>query len=36
MITIKGVDCCCIIYNIRKFEASDLLENSVLHDHGYV
>ena len=30
IITVKNVDCHCIIYNIRKSEAIDVLNNSVL------
>lgn len=29
IITVKGVDCCCIIYEIRKSEGTHLLENFV-------
>ena len=29
IITVKNVDCCCIIHNIGKFEAINLLKNSV-------
>ena len=35
IITIKNVDYCCIIHN-SKSEAINLLENSVLEDHGYI
>ena len=34
IITVKDVDCCCIIHNISKSEAINLLENYVLEDHG--
>ena len=34
-ITVKNVDYRCIIYNISKSEAINLLENSVLKDRGY-
>ena len=36
IITIKNVDYCCIIHNISKSEAINLLKNSVLDDHGYI
>ena len=32
----KNVDYRCIIHNISKSEATNLLENSVLKDRGYV
>ena len=32
----KHVGNCCIIHNINKSEATNLLENTVLDDHGYV
>ena len=35
IIAVKNVDYCCIIANITKFEAIDLLKNSVLEDCGY-
>ena len=35
IITVKNVDYHCIIYNISKSEAINLLENSVLKDRGY-
>ena len=35
-ITVKNVDYRCIIYNISKSEAINLLENSVLEDRGYI
>ena len=34
--TAKNVDCCCIFYDIRKFEAIFLLENSILDNRGYI
>ena len=34
--TVNNVDYCCIIYNINKSEAINLLENSVLQDRGYI
>ena len=36
IITVKNVDCRCIIHNIRKSEAIDLLKNSVLENRGYI
>ena len=36
IITIKNVDYRCIIQNISKSEATNLLENSVLDDLGYI
>ena len=36
IITFKNVDCRCIIHNISKSEAIDLLKNSVLEDRGYI
>ena len=36
IITVKGVDYCCIINNIRKFEAIYFLETSVLDDRVYI
>ena len=35
-ISVKNVDYCCIIHNISKSEAINLLENSVLEDRGYI
>ena len=35
-ITVKNVDYCGIIHNISKFEAINLLKNSVLEDRGYI
>ena len=34
IMTIKNVDYCCIIHNISKSEAINLLKNSVLEDCG--
>ena len=34
-ITVKNVDYRCIMYNITKSEAINLLENSMLEDRGY-
>ena len=36
IITVKNVDYRCIIHNISKSEAVNLLENSVLEDCGYI
>ena len=36
IITVKGVDCRCIICNISKSEAIHLLKNSSLKDRGYI
>ena len=36
IITVKNVDYRCIIHNISKSEAINLLENSVLEDCGYI
>ena len=36
IIAVKNVDYCCIMYNIGKSEAINLLKNSVLEDHGYI
>ena len=36
IITVKSVDYCCIIHNISKSEAINLLENPVLEDRGYI
>ena len=36
IIVVKNVDYCCIVYNISKSEAINLLESSVLEDRGYV
>ena len=36
IITIKNVDYHCIIHNISKYEAINLLKNSVLEDRGYI
>ena len=35
IITIENVDYCCIIHNISKSEAINLLKNSVLENCGY-
>ena len=36
IITFKNVDYRCIIHNISKSEAINLLKNSVLEDSGYI
>ena len=36
IVTVKCVDYCCIIHNISKSEATHLLENFLLEDHGYI
>ena len=36
IITVANLDYCCIIHNISKSEAINLLENSVLEDCGYI
>ena len=36
IITVKNVDYRCIIHNIIKSEAINLLKNSVLEDSGYI
>ena len=36
IISVKNVYHRCIIHNIRKSGASDLLKNSVLEDRGYI
>ena len=36
IITIKNVDYRCIIHNISKSEAINILESSVLEDRGYI
>ena len=36
IITVKNVDYRCIIHNIRKSEATNLLKNSVLENRGYI
>ena len=36
LMTVKNVDYRCIIHNISKSEAINLLENSVLEDRGYI
>ena len=36
VITVKGVEYCCIIYDISKSEVTNLLENSLHEDCGYI
>ena len=36
IITAKNIDCRCIIHNISKFEANNLLESAALEKHGYI
>ena len=36
IITVKNVDYRCIIHNIHKSEAINLLINSVLEDYGFI
>ena len=36
IITVKGIDYCCITNGISKSEAINLLENSVLNDREYI
>ena len=36
IVTVKNVDYLCIIHNISKSEATDLLKYSVVVDHGYI
>ena len=36
IITVKNVDYRCIIYDISKFEAINLLKSAVLEDRGYI
>ena len=36
IITVKGVDYCCVIHDISKSEAFPLLENSVLDDRRFI
>ena len=36
IITVTNGDYCCIIHNVSKSEAINLLENSVLEDRGYI
>ena len=35
IVTVKNIDCRCIIHNIKKSEAINLLRNSVLEDRRY-
>ena len=36
IITVENVDYCCIIHDINKSEAINLLENFALEDRGYI
>ena len=36
IITVKNADYCCVIHNISKSEAINLLKNSVLEDRWYL
>ena len=36
IVAVNGVDYFCIIYNVNKFDAVNLLENSVLDDRGFI
>ena len=36
VIDVKRSDYCCIIHDISKYEAINLLENSMLDDRGYI
>ena len=36
IITVKNVDYCCIIHNIGKSEAINILKNCVLENRGYI
>ena len=36
IITVKNVGHCCIIHNISKSEAINLLESAVLENDGYI
>ena len=36
IITVKNADYCCIIHDINKSTAINLLENSVPEDRGYI
>ena len=36
IIIVKNFDYCCIIHNISKFEAINLLKNSALEYRGYI
>ena len=36
IITVKKVDYCCIIHNISKSEAINLLKNTMVENRGYV
>ena len=36
IVAVNVVDYFCIIYNVNKFDAVNLLENSVLDDRGFI
>ena len=36
IITVNNLDYCCIVYNISKYEAINLLANSMPEDRGYI
>ena len=36
IITIEGVDCCCIIYGVSKSDIIYLTENYVVNDRGFI
>ena len=36
VVTVKDADYCCIIHDINKSEANNLLENSVVDDHWHI
>ena len=36
IIAVKGIDHCCFIHDISKYDAIHLLENYVLDDRGYI
>ena len=36
IITVKGIDYCCIIHDINKSDTINLLENSVFDYRGYI
>ena len=36
IIAVKGIDHCCFIHDISKYDAIHLLENHVLDDRGYI
>ena len=36
VVTVKDVDYCCIIHDINKSQANNLLENSMVDDHWHI